>query len=151
MRHKSKSQQSGFTVIELVVIIIIIIILSSIIFAGYSGIAARERNDERRNDIELLQEQFEFYYAKVNAYPSLSQVNDITWLEKNLREFKKEIVRDPSGAKFELVADPSAKSYAYKALTADGRQCDNKDRICTQYTLTATYEGGGTYTRSSRN
>ena len=145
------NRQQGFTVIELVVVLLIIVILSAIIIAGYSGIKAKERNVERKNDIDLLQSQFEYYYAKTNRYPSLSQANSVSWDTKNLREFNKEILRDPLVRSYELAPAPEAQKYAYNVLTADGQPCDNNQKTCTQYTLTATYEGGNTYTRTSRN
>lgn len=151
MPKLSRNPQSGFTIIEMVLVLLIIAILAAIISAAFAGVKSRDRNAERKEDIEKVQNAFETYYVLNNKYPSIAEANSTDWRTKNLKEFNQEFVRDPSSKALTFSTKAAEGQYAYIVTTSDGKSCDNKDRTCTQYTLVATYEGGGTYSRSSRN
>ena len=155
MKLQRLKSQSGFTIIELFVILTVVIILLAIVVATYSGISKRERDIERKNDIELLRSVFDTYYAKYNSYPSLQQANDANFRKTSFKDFDNQKLRDPSNKSksYELVAKPQPNSYAYSVTTNDAKDCDNKTAatMCTRFTLTATYERGGTFVKSGLN
>jgi prepilin-type N-terminal cleavage/methylation domain-containing protein len=156
-----KQNNRGFTVIELLVVIIVLCILSMFVALAYSGVQAKNRNVERHKDIDGLKSQLEAYYAESNIYPTLSDINNPTWREQNLKKVTGGTVEDPSwkdtvtacvtGGKAVLANAPGAKCYSYQVTGSDGNSCNNSTNICAHYTLTATLEGGGTYVKSSLN
>lgn len=156
-----KQNNQGFTVIELLVVIIVLCILSMFVALAYSGVQAKNRNVERHKDIDALKSQLEAYYAESNIYPTLSDINNPSWREQNLKKVTSGTVEDPSwkntvaacvtGGKAVLANAPHSKCYSYQVTGSDGNSCNNSTNICAHYTLTATLEGGGTYVKSSLN
>jgi general secretion pathway protein G len=157
----SKQNNAGFTLIELLIIVVIIGILGTLVGMTYSGIQTTNRNNERQTSIKTLQSQLEAYYAQNSTYPSLAQLNDTTWVAKNMKDLNPETLKDPRWSKNvkacatndkpTVVATPAAKCYAYQVTTPDGSPCDNAKLDCSQYTLTSMLEGGEKYVKSSLN
>jgi len=74
-----KTKQNAFTLLEILVVISIIGILVVLGTAAYSTTQKKGRDARRQADIKAIQNGFEQYYAKNNAYPSsVSQANDLT-------------------------------------------------------------------------
>lgn len=143
-----KRKQGGFTIIELLIVIIVIGILATLVITTFSGIQRNARNRAREADVNALHSQIEYYYGQNNKYPTLDQLNDATWRADNLKGLDAEALKDPQGADATLVAAPAAGAYSY-VVTPTG--CNNAGTDCTGYTLTATYEGGGTFVKNSLN
>ena len=60
-----------------------------------------------------------------------------------------EALKDPKGAAQTLADTAGANVYSYVVTPAN---CDNgANGDCTGYTLTATYEGGGTFSKTNLN
>lgn len=146
-----QSNQKGFTVIELVVVIVIAGILLALILITHAGIAQKERNIERQRDVSELRDEMEAYYSQYNKYPTLANVNDTHWRATNMKALDKEVLRDPSGTAYTLADNPAKGVYAFQVTSAAGTACDNQQISCTQYTLTATLEGGGTFVKNNLN
>lgn len=144
-------KQNGFTIIEILVVLVIIGILGSLLFVTHAGIAQKERNTERQRDISELRDVIESYYSQYNRYPTLSDLNSSQWRTANMKGVDRETLRDPSSKSYDLVAKPAKQVYAYNVTSANGDPCDNKTADCTQYTLTATLEGGGTFVKNNLN
>lgn len=141
----------GFTTIELLLILVIIGILATLVFTTRAGVQQNERNNERQADIKELRDGLEGYFAANNRYPTLDEFNDTTWRSSHLKALEPEVYRDPSGQTNQLVDKPQANAYTYSVTSASGTPCDSAKNPCTQYTLTATLEGGGTYTKNNLN
>jgi len=139
----------GVTTIELLILLIIVGVLAGLIVSTHAGIAEKERNTERQRDIGELRDELEAYYTQYNKYPTLAQVNDPDWRAVNMKGLAREVLRDPSSKTYTLAANPAKHTYAYKVTSASGKPCDDVKVVCTQYTLTATFEGGGTYVKTS--
>lgn len=158
MKHK---REQGFTLIELLVVSIIVGILATLVAMTYSGVQAKNRNARRQANINTLQSQLEIYYAEKSQYPSLHDLNNADWRMKNLKNVSDDALRDPQwndkqkactmAEKAVLAAEPAAKCYAYKASTTDGSPCIDANTACTQYSLTASFEGGDKYVKTSLN
>lgn len=156
-----KLNNDGFTLIELFIVLVIIGILGTLVAMTYSGIQAKNRNNERQATIKSLQGELEAYYALHSTYPTLQNLNDDTWITKNFKDFKPDTLKDPSWNKNAkdctadstsvVTATVAAKCYTYQATTTDGSACDNDKNPCAQYTLTAVLEGGEKYVKSSLN
>lgn len=158
-----KKQTAGFTVIELAVVVVILGILLTLVALTYNGVQAKNRNNQRQSDINALQTQLETYYAASASgeYPTLAQMNDLSWRAKNLPKLTVGIISDPrwntkavctADKQPTLNAKPAVDCYAYQVTDADGDACNDTTAICAHYTLTATLEGGQlTYVKSSLN
>lgn len=157
----NKQRERGFTLIELLVVGVIVGILATLVAMTYSGVQAKNRNSGRQANINALQSQLETYYAEKTKYPSLAELNSSDWRQQNLTGEPKIAVKDPQwNDKIKACTDknqpafagsPAAKCYSYQATTTDGAPCTDVAVVCTQYTLTATFEGGEKYVKSSLN
>ena len=144
-------KQQGFTIVELLIVIVVIGILAALVITTFTGIQQKARDTERQTDIKAMYGQVEAQYAQTGKYPTLANMNDSTWRAANVKGLDPEALRDPKGAAQTLVAAPAANSYSYAVTASDGTACDNTTKDCAQYTLTATFEGSGTFTRSNLN
>lgn len=144
-----KLKQRGFTIIELLIVIIVIGILALLVYSSFNNVTRDARNRERETDIKAIHSSLEAYYAQAGNYPTLANLNDSGWRQTNLRGFDSAALQDPQGDAETLVATAAAESYAYD-VGPDG--CDNGNAgDCTEYTLTATLEGGTTFEKNNLN
>lgn len=143
--------QNGFTILELIVVIVIIGILLVLIISTRAGVQQSERDTEREHDIKELRIGLESYYEQNQQYPTLANLNDSKWRAVHMKGFEDESLRDPLNENTELVAKPLASVYAYTVISAKGTDCDNQKNPCTQYSLTATLEAGGTFVKNNLN
>ena len=147
-----KRNQQGFTIVELLIVIVVIGILAALVITTFTGIQQKARNTERTTDIKALHGQIEAYYAQNGKYPTLANMNDSTWRGTNMKGLDPEALKDPKGAAQTLAATAGANNYSYAVFASDGTTaCDNTTTDCAVYTLTATLEGGGTFTKSNLN
>ncbi len=149
-----KNTKSGFTIVELLIVIVVIGILAGLVVTTFTGIQQKARNTERQTDIKAIHGQVEAYYAQNGKYPTLANLNDGTWRGTNMKGLDSEALKDPKGSASTLVAAAAANSYAYAVFASDGTTaCDNAAAAtdCAVYTLTATYEGGGTFAKTNLN
>lgn len=145
-------KQRGFTIVELLIVIVVIGILAGLVVTTFTGIQQKARNTERQTDVKAIHGQVEAYYAQNGRYPTLGNLNDGTWRTANMKGLDTEALKDPKGSASTLVATAAANSYAYAVFASDGTTaCDNTTTDCAVYTLTATYEGGGTFAKSNLN
>lgn len=146
-----KIDNQGVTVIELLVLVVIIGILSGLIISTHAGIAEKQRNSTRQQDISEIRDELEVYYTQYNKYPTLNELNDSTWRATYMKGLDSGVLQDPSSHSSTIIASPAKDVYAYTVTAASGKTCDNSKALCTQYTLTATLEGGGTYVKNNLN
>lgn len=150
-RSMALKEKGGFTTIELLLVLVIIGILATLVFTTRSGVQQTQRNSERQADIKELRDGLEGYFAANNRYPTLPELNDQTWRTAHLKALDADVFRDPRGSNDIFIDKSAANVYTYSVTSASGTPCDSAKNPCTQYTLTATLEGGGTYTKNNLN
>ena len=149
-----KLKQRGFTIIELLIVIIVIGILALLVYTSFNNVTRDARNRERETDIKAIHSSLEAYYAQNGNYPTLANLNDSSWRDTNFRGFDSAALQDPQGSAETLASAAAEDVYAYVVTDDSGNACDNGasgGTDCTQYTLTATYEGGGTFEKTNLN
>ena len=146
-----KSNNKGFTIVELLIVIVVIGILAALVVTTFTGIQQRARNTERQTDIKAIHGQVEAYYAQNGRYPTLDNLNDATFRSNNMKGLDAEALKDPKGANSTLVDTEAANVYSYDVERTGGGTCENSTNDCAIYTLTATNEGGGTFTKTNLN
>ena len=67
---KSKKDDEGFTILELLVVVSIIGLLASIIFISFRGVRTEARDAERVSTLQEVQNALERYYSDYGRYPS---------------------------------------------------------------------------------
>lgn len=146
-----KSNNKGFTIVELLIVIVVIGILAALVVTTFTGIQQRARNTERQTDIKAIHGQVEAYYAQNGRYPTLDNLNDAAFRSANMKGLDAEALKDPKGSSSTLVTTAAGNVYSYDVQRSGGGTCDNSTNDCAQYTLTATNEGGGTFTKTNLN
>lgn len=145
-------KQQGFTIVELLIVIVVIGILAALVVTTFTGIQQRARNTERQTDVKAVHGQLEAWYASNGAYPAMAQVNDSTWRGTNMKGLDAEALKDPKGSSQAVCATASATCYGYAVFQSDGSTaCTTAALDCAVYTLTANYEGGGTFSKTNLN
>lgn len=123
-----KTNQKGFTIIELLVVIVIIGILVALALPQLFAAQARGRDTDRKNDLKNIQQKLETYFNDNDFYPA--EATDIDGVS---------------------LAGPRNTTYDYEAGDCTGDECQS-------YTLSATLENeedkdatNGVYTLNSVN
>ncbi len=143
-----RKKESGFTIVELLIVIVVIGILAALVVTTFSGIQRKARDSERQTDINAIHSQVEAYHAQNGKYPTNANLDTDSFVTTTLKGLDISALQDPKGTSNDLAAAAAANVYSY-VETPTG--CDNTTTDCTGYTLTATLEGGGTYTKTSLN
>src|SRR3954469_5137578 len=147
-----KARSSGFTIVELLIVIVVIGILAALVIVTYNGIQQKARDTERKTDIKALQGHMEAYWADNAKYPTLAQANDASaggFRQTNFKGLDPASFADPKNSTSQqLCAAAAANCYGYAATPAG---CDNTATDCSNYTLTANLESGGTFQVQSNN
>ncbi len=143
-----KFKNRGFTIVELLIVIVVIGILATLVITTYNGIQEKARDTKRKTDINAIQGQVEAFQAQNGKYPTLDNINDSTWRGDNMKGLDPTALQDPKGSSQALCGSTTANCYVYAATPND---CDNSTTDCTGYTLTATLEAGGTYSKQNLN
>lgn len=122
-----RKSTSGFTIVELLIVIVVIAILASISIVAYSGIQARARDSQRRNDVSEIVKALELYYADNGQYPtssgagsttinsSWSTTADASWqsLSNALKTYLNKLPTDPTSTPNGNVQATGNYNYAY--------------------------------------
>jgi len=147
----SLKKQKGFTLVELLIVIIIIGILATLVIVTFTGVQQKARDAKRQTDINALKTQLEAFYATTGYYPTLAHFSDTSsggWVATNMKGLDPNAEKDPkftgSGA-YIVAGTGDATHYGYAVTCSD----TSDETTCSAYTLTATLESGGTFSKSS--
>jgi Tfp pilus assembly protein PilE len=140
-----KINNKGFTVYELIATIIATFLLSWLVLYVHKGITVNSRNDLRVTRIKNTQSELESYYSRNGHYPSLTDLNNVNFRNKELTNFDQSNLLDPlsklSTQNLVLSSSPMNDMFAYEVTDSNGNSCEKDDMLCSKYNLTASYEG----------
>lgn len=98
--------------------------------------SASQLDATRKSHLTAIQQALEGYFSVNSFYPSAANLNDQTWVGKNLPLLDVENFRDPLGNTPVLLPTTKVGSVSYQALPASGTgACDNLTSICAHYQL----------------
>lgn len=137
--------------IHLIILGLIILgIMLSIFATTTKGVRDNAEDLEKKTDIDSIHVSLESHKSKHGYYPTLDQINSKSFREKNMPDLTEDAIKDPRtiyGPELQLL--PSSITYSYKVTPED---CNNVgSNSCLGYTLTATLNSGGYYTKGSAN
>ncbi len=155
MTNHNRRNSDGFSLIEILIVIVAVGVLVAIVVNTFAGIQARSRNSQRTDDLKTLQEHIESFFAHNMYYPSLSDMNNPSWLKANMKGVSTSMYADPSwtphNTKCTLNGHPillkksEPGCFGYDPSN-NGASCESSDTTCDDYTLSASLEqGAGTY------
>ena len=139
----NKTKQQGFTIVELLIVIVVIGILAALVITTFTGIQRKARDTERQTDIKAIHSQLEAFYAQNGYYPALAEVNTTT-----LKGLDAAALTAPNST---TAIDSNASTTAKYQYSPSPSTCTTAAGDCTSYTLQASLEGGGTYSKNSLN
>lgn len=153
----AKQRRPGFTIVELLIVIVVIAILASISVAAYSGIQARGRDSQRRQDVKTIVKALEMYYVDNGRYPSglcdsdcavnggWSTTNDASWANLANELVPKYISSLPVDPNPSMGLNPTGGGstrfgYGYFATRSNSNYCGSSNNQA--YILVYTLESG---------
>ena len=152
-----KKRQSGFTIVELLIVIVVIGILATLVIVTFTGIQQKARDSKRKTDLGAVQSSLENYYGSNNTYPTLAHLNDVAaggWIATNMKGFNTDALKDPklpAAVTAPLASTTTANQYVYTVTPAGCDDSSTSTNPCTNFTITATLEAGGTFVKQSTN
>lgn len=148
---KKRNQKGGGLAVAGIVIssigtLVWLVIVPILVFTSLTGTQKEARDIEREIDIRAIQSQLEIYYNQMGQYPTLSNLNDPSWVASNLTGLEDEALKDPQSTSTLIAPNPVKSGYAY---AVEPSNCDNIITSCIKYTLTATLDSGTVFSKSS--
>lgn len=127
-------KSNGFTVIELIFIIVVVGLASVIFFIQKHNVETVANDDSKKTAINAMYYGLEeVFYPTYKYYPQTISTD-------NLKSIDPALFTDPSGIKL----GTAGSAYSYNPTNCTNGQCKG-------YTLQATLENEGDFTKTSRN
>jgi prepilin-type N-terminal cleavage/methylation domain-containing protein len=154
---KTRRDQTGFTIVELLIVIVVIGILAAITIVAYNGIQTRARTAEKVSDLSAVMTQLEMFYGDKGYYPRIDRLSPSnidttrTTLFQNVGYgmFIAPGSTQPKSSFIGYVGGMTPDQYTYKSWTASGTQCDNAtttpdESVCVKYSVWYLADSTGT-------
>ena len=117
-----RTNQKGFTIVELLIVIVVIAILAAISIVAYTGIQQRARNSQALNLASQVAKKAEVYYAINGSYPTAAAhfagEAALEGLKVTIRTGAP--VATPINTTFNSVATPLTQYEAYNRVVYTG-------------------------------
>ncbi len=111
---------------------------------------AAQTDAQRKSQLDELHQHLAAFFVQSNAYPSVAELNNQSWVAAHLGGVAPETFRDPLATSLQLADAPKANMFAYQPVTAEGKAgCDDSlVNGCAHYTLSAILSNGQRYSVS---
>ena len=143
----SLRKQKGFTIVELLIVIVVIGILATLVIVTFTGVQQKARDSQRQTDINAVDAHLEAFYAENGYYPTLADLQDSAFLTASMKGLDPAALVDPKGGT--IAAATTASAYGYATVGCTTTSASSATNACTSFTLTATLESGGTFSKAS--
>jgi len=128
--------------------IILIAFLGLIASVVYDYLNTNSQDSIRRSDLAYIATQAETFYNLNHYYPSLRQINSVSFSAFNPKGLDKTKFKDPTSKTEVLVSSVSPSAYAYEPTPAN---CNNFKIICQHFKLVAVMSSNQDYVQKSRH
>lgn len=109
---------AGFTLLELMVVSVLIVVLASIVMVQYTNAVTRSKEAVLKEDLFLMREALDQYYADKNKYPpSLQALAE----EKYIRQVPVDPFTNSSTTWQETMSDPDPRNPTAEIGVSDVR------------------------------
>lgn len=90
---------------------------------------------QRKKQLSEIHTTFRDYFNQTGSYPSLSNINDPSWVATNLAGLDPDTLRDPVGTSQAVLGAPKPASFAYQVANGTGKDaCINTaENPCLHY------------------
>jgi hypothetical protein len=132
-------RNSTFIFLVIFLIVALIGMLSGLTF---NYIHAKSQDNLRKADLSYISSKIHDYYKTNNYFPTLNQINSLQFDNNIPGGIDRNKFKDPSGSKEMLLAVSNISGYTYQALPVD---CNNSNRLCLSYRLSAVLSNGKAY------
>lgn len=96
------------------------------------------RDAARQQNLAAIHDALKAYFDANGTYPTLANLNNVDWLQKNMPAVDTGFFRDPVGTTVQFTTAPKAGQYAYQVMPASNKGgCNNLDQPCVHYKLSA--------------
>lgn len=136
---QKKSEQKGFTIVELLIVIVVIGILAALVLNTFAGVQQRARDTERQTDVTALATQLEVYYNDNGTYPAFAQIDTAAEAEAAFPGIDAGALEAP-GQGFSLQGATSANQNQYGYVTTPADCLGTSASPCTGFVLSYTKE-----------
>ena len=166
MNASHTSQESGFTVIELVVVVVVFLFVGALVFLQINNLKIANQNDQRKTAINAMYYALEeVYYKQHTSYPStltsatLPSVDSTLFTDPDGFTLGKEALSQDELTKLIQNGDSSADTaQRLEALSAgkspnyhyDATNCDTSGN-CKSYTLRADLINEAAYIKKNKS
>lgn len=108
-------------------------------------------DEQRRQDIDTIQQQLEAYFAQHEAYPDINDMNSDRFRETAFTDVDQEIFKDPEDetGRGGFTRTPQKNVYSYWPVDVNDNACEPIDRVCVAYELAATLSDDTIYSVQS--
>lgn len=130
-----RSDQKGFTLLELLIVIVIIFVLAIVIVPNLISGPARARDSQRKADLRTIKTALESYYTNNNSYPANLQV-----LAEGSSPYIKTLPTDPKTKQVYVYTTTGTppSNYVLQATLESGGDKDVKSGTTNIYELSST-------------
>lgn len=146
-------QRRRSKVLVVIALVFIVLAIAAALFVPRAMQAAQERaarDTARREDLAVLLSDLSDYYRTNSKYPTLAEVNDAKFRDR--QGFDSGAISDPGWSTADKACTKNGRPvlsetvqphcYAYKTNTSEGAPCNNSEAICTQMSITLLFEKG---------
>jgi hypothetical protein len=107
------------------------------------ALESRANDTQRKNSVGAIWGAAQKYRQKTGYYPTNETVNSPTFQsEYNLSS---SVIQDPKGTTSAISGSRTIGAYSYTSMAADGSTCNNSNKPCVKFKVTAVLGNGKDY------